>query len=298
MAEEVSNSVSGTTSHRDGAGRVDSGRLIEFGAIGVWRTVALAEIWRFRGLIAMLVVRDLTVRYRQAFIGVAWVLAQPLATTTMISLLLPSIGSGKAAYGVPFPVFVLQGIVLYGLFHSIVSSGTQTLVYNHNLVTKIYFPRIVLLIVNLVTALCDFAVAASLLALAMVFYRTPVSWMTLATPAFVLVAALCGLAVALWTSALNAIYRDTGLAVPFLLQLGMFASPVMYSTQEVSASRFQLLLELNAMSFAINGFRYTLSGSGGITLREAVVGCFSLLVALVGGLWYFNRVERHLADRI
>lgn len=296
------NPVPSTVAERASGEGVGSGRgaigLVEFGASSLWRTFSPSEIWRFRELIVMLVVRDLTVRYRQAMIGVAWVLAQPLATTTTIALLLPSIGSGKAAYGVPFPIFVLQGIVLYGLFNSIVSSGTQTLVYNHNLVTKIYFPRIVLLIVNLATALCDFAVAAIMLAVAMAIYQTPVSWLTLGAPAFVLLAVLCGLAIALWTSALNAIYRDTGLAVPFLLQLGMFASPVMYATQEVAASRYRLLLECNAMSLAINGFRYTLSGVGGVTLREAIVGVTSLLVVLLSGLWYFNRVERYLADRI
>jgi lipopolysaccharide transport system permease protein len=301
MLEMANNSppASSTSNATGNAGRSHGlGSLREYGSGTGWGTLNPVEIWRYRELIAILVVRDLKVRYRQALIGVAWVLAQPIATTLTIALLFPSFSAVTTGDRMPYALFVLPGVILYNLFSSIVSHGTQSLAYNQALITKIYFPRVILLIVNVVTSLCDFVVAAAMLGIALVIYQVPLAPTAFAAPLFVALAVLAGLAIALWTSALNAIYRDTGLAVPFLLQLGLFASPVMYATQNIATDHYRVVVECNAMSLAITGFRACLYGQAGIGVREALLGGAALLAVFLSGLWYFHRVERYLADRI
>lgn len=268
-----------------------------FGPSSGWRLLDLRELWRFRELIWILAYRDLKVRYRQAVVGVAWVVLQPLATALVFVLLFGLLGKTPDVGGIPYGVFVLPGVVLWQLFANIVGQGTMCLVVNQILIGKVYFPRIALPLSVAVTALVDFAVGAVVVAVVMAAYGDVPGWQVVLAPVFVLLGLIAAIALALWTSALNAIYRDTGYAVPFLLQMGMFVSPVVYSTVLIPA-RWKPVLELNPMTGVIEGFRWSLFGSGSFPAEPLLIGSAATAVVFLTGLWYFRRVEGYLADRI
>ena len=245
----------------------------------------------------MLAVRDLKVKYRQAVIGVAWSVIQPLATALIFVLLFGLLGNTPAAGGIPYGVFVLPGVVLWQLFAGSVSQMTGCLVANQNLIGKVYFPRLVLPIAVIIAALVDFAVGLGVVGAVLAIYGVVPAWTLVFAPIFVLLGLVSALAVGAWTSALNAIYRDTGFAVPFALQIGFFVSPVVYATDVLIPERWRPLVALNPMTGAVDGFRWALFGGPFPTLT-VLLGVIAATVVLLSGLWYFRRVEGYLADRI
>ncbi|QJX00485.1 ABC transporter permease [Frigoriglobus tundricola] len=267
------------------------------GAVARWRLLDLRELWRYRDLLGMLAVRDLKVKYRQAVIGVAWSVIQPLATALIFVLLFGLLGNTPAAGGVPYGVFVLPGVVLWQLFAGSVGQMTGCLVANQNLIGKVYFPRLVLPLAVLVAALVDFAVGLAVVGGVFAVYGVVPAWTLVFAPLFVLLGSVSALAVGAWMSALNAIYRDTGFAVPFALQIGFFLSPVVYATDVLIPERWRPLVALNPMTGAVDGFRWALFGGPFPTLT-VLLGAGAAAVVLVSGLWYFRRVEGYLADRI
>jgi lipopolysaccharide transport system permease protein len=268
-----------------------------FGPTPRWRLLDLGELWRFRELLWMLAFRDIQVRYRQAVVGVAWVVLQPLSTALVFVLLFGLLGHVPTDEAVPYGVFILPGVVLWQLFAGTFSAATGSLVGNQGLIGKVYFPRLLLPLGAAVANLVDFLVGFAVVAVVMAGYGIAPSWAVVLLPAFVLLAVAAGLACGVWGAALNALYRDTGLLVPFLLQLGFFFSPVVYSTARLIPEQWRAVHMLNPMVGVVGGFRWCLFG-GPAPVAAVAVAVVVTGVTLVTGLVYFRRVEGVLADRI
>jgi lipopolysaccharide transport system permease protein len=254
-------------------------------------------LWRFRGLFWALAVRDIKVKYRQTVIGVAWALIQPLATALVFVFLFGLLGHVPTDGDRPYGLFVLPGVILWQLFATVLTQATNSLVANQNLIAKVYFPRILLPASAAVPALADFGVGLVVVAGVMACFATAPGWPVLTAPLFILLGLLTALAAGAWASALNAIYRDTGFAIPFVLQIGFFVSPVVYATDALIPERWRPLLALNPMTGVLEGFRWSLFG-GAFPAKTVLIGAAMTALVLVSGLWYFRRVEGYLADRI
>ena len=255
------------------------------------------EVWRYRELILMLAARDIKVRYRQALVGMAWIVLQPLAQVVIFSSLFGLLGERPASAGVPYAVSTLCGLLLWQLFATIVMSCTGCLVDYRHLLTKVYFPRIALPLSACLRPLVDFGVGMVVLIVAMAWYRVVPTMALLALPFVVLLTVLAALSLGLWLSALNAHYRDFGIVVPFALQMGFFISPVVYNSALIPAE-WRWLYGLNPMAALLESFRWRLFGVGGPGPLEILMSVLAMLFVLLTGEWYFRRVERFLADRI
>jgi lipopolysaccharide transport system permease protein len=260
-----------------------------------WAGIDAGELWRFRDLGYFLALRDLQVRYRQTIFGVAWAVLQPVLLMLVFSAFLGRV-AGLGASGVPYPLFALAGLVPWMLFSQALTSASNSLVGNQNLISKVYFPRLVLPLSSIVPHLVDFLIAAGVLLVVMLaFGRTPPTTFLL-VPVMGLFIAVVALAVGLWLAAINVRYRDVKYAIPFLVQLWLFASPVAYSSNLVPPD-LRGLFALNPMTGVIEGFRWVALGGPepGATI---VVAAAATLVLLIGGLAYFRRTERTFADII
>ena len=263
-----------------------------------WQLLDIRALWQFRQLLWILAVRDLKVRYRQTLVGVAWVVLQPLTTMGIFLVLFGLLGRQPASREVPYGLVVLSGLLPWQLFASTVSQASASLVNNQHLIGKVYFPRLVLPLATAIPSLVDFGVGLAVLAGAMAYHRFAPSWSVVLLPAFALFIVLAALALGIWLSALNAMYRDVGYLVSYLIQVGFFVSPVVYEVSALVPERWRPVFALNPMAGAIEGFRWSLLGQGPIpfwSLLDAVVVVAFLLVT---GLAYFRRVERFVADRI
>jgi len=256
---------------------------------------ALRELVSARDLVAIFVRRDIGVRFKQAFFGFAWALVQPVALTVVFSLFLDGDGDGPG--GLAYPVFALSGLVPWAFFSSAVNAGSESLVGNEKLISKVYFPRLALPTSAVLAWLPDLAIGSGLLAVMMVIYREPPAVSVLLVPAVVVLAVLGALGVSAWTSALNVAYRDVRHAVPFLVQFWLFATPAVYVGRDFDGWS-QLVVALNPAVCIVEGFRWSVFGvappSGAVFACSLAV----LLVILVTGLRHFQRVERYFADVI
>ena len=254
----------------------------------------LKAIWEYRELLYFLVWRDLKVHYRQTLIGAGWVILQPLTTMVIFTLVF-----GKFAQipsdGLPYPVFVYSALLPWNLFASSLNRGTSSVVGNAQLVSKIYFPRLILPVSGVLSPLVDFAVAFVILVGMMIWYRTLPSWGILALPLFLLLAVLTALAVGLWLSALNVRYRDVGYAIPFLTQVWMFASPVAYPISVVP-EKWLWLYSLNPMAGVIEGFRWALLGQQSPDFTVIAISSVMVVALMFSGIVYFKYTERTFAD--
>lgn len=262
------------------------------------------EVWRYRELIWTLAARDIKVRYRQALVGMAWIILQPLVQVVIFSSLFGRLMQGRddggvsaKAFGVPYEVSTFCGLLLWSLFATIVMSATNCLVDYRHLLTKVYFPRIVLPLSACLRPLVDFSVGSAVLVAVMAWYRIVPTAALLALPCVVLLTVLAALSLGLWLSALNAHYRDFGIVVPFAMQMGFFISPVVYSATLIPAE-WRWLYGLNPMASLLEAFRWSLFGVGGPGPVEMLMSVLATLLVLLTGEWYFRRVERFLADRI
>lgn len=256
------------------------------------------EVWRYRELILMLAARDIKVRYRQALVGMAWVILQPLAQMVAFGGLFALLGKSPVGDGVPSNVSVFCGLLLWQLFASIVLVATNCLVDYRHLLTKVYFPRIVLPLSACLRPLVDFSVGSAVLMVLMAWYRVVPTVALLALPGVVLLTMLAALSLGLWLSALNAHYRDFGIVVPFALQIGLIISPVIYETATVIPTEWRWLYGLNPMASLLEAFRWSVFGLRGPGAVEILMSVLATLFVLLTGEWYFRRVERFLADRI
>lgn len=254
------------------------------------------DLWRYRELFAILAWRDIAVRYKQTVIGVAWALLVPLLTMAIFTLIFSKLAGLPSIGNVPYPLLVLAGMLPWRLFSSIVDDASGSLINNANLLSKVYFPRLIVPASAAMVALVDFLISFLVYCLFMLWYGVAPGWRILLLPAFVLMAALASLGPGLWISALNVKYRDFRYAVPFMLQLGLYISPVGFSSHVVP-EEWRLLFSLNPMAGVIDGFRWCLLGTDspfywpGFLLSLTVMTLF-----LVLGLRTFRAVEKSLAD--
>ncbi|MGA8144858.1 MAG: ABC transporter permease [Candidatus Acidiferrales bacterium] len=261
---------------------------------GRWWVLPFAELWEYRELIYFFVWRDIKVRYKQTAIGAAWAVLQPFLTMLIFSLFF-----GRLAHipsqGLPYPIFYYSALLPWMYFASALQNSTTTIVENQRLVTKVYFPRLALPLSSVLSGLVDFGVSFLMFVVMMFYYRIHVGWAMLMFPAFLLLAVLTALGVGLWLSALNAIYRDVRYVVPFLVQFWLFASPVAYPSSLVPV-KWRWLYGLNPMAGVIEGFRWSLAGQGTPPGRLIAVSSAVVLVVLLSGLAYFQKMETTIAD--
>jgi lipopolysaccharide transport system permease protein len=258
-----------------------------------WSAINFAEIWRFRELLGFQISRDLKVRYKQTLLGAAWAILQPVTTMVVFSLFFGQLAK-MPSDGVPYPIFVYCALLPWQLFATALTQCGNSLVNNSNLLTKVYFPRLLLPLSTVVSGLVDFAIAFVVLLGMMAYYGIVPGVGILLLPLLVLLAVAAALAVGLWLAALNVHYRDIRYVIPFLTQIMMFVTPVAYSASLVPA-KWQTLYGLNPMAGIVQGFRWALLGSeapGGMFIVSLVV----TLLLLIGGAFYFQRMERTFAD--
>lgn len=269
-----------------------------------WRAIDFAELWRYRELLFFFAWRDLKVRYKQTELGAAWVILQPLATTGVFVVLFGILmGSGKepTTPGVPYALSTFCGAILWQLFADSVGRSGESLLQGTNLITKVYFPRLLLPASSILACLVDFAVALAAVGLMMAYYGVLPTWRVMAVPLFVLFAAAAALAVGLWLSALAAMYRDFRYVQPFLIRIGMYVSPVVYSTASISDALpgwAMFLYGLNPMAGAIEGFRWALLGTSELPGLVLIPSIVMTALLLAGGMLFFRRMEQTIADVI
>jgi lipopolysaccharide transport system permease protein len=254
----------------------------------------LKGFWDYRELLFFMVWRDVKVRYKQTVIGVIWVILQPLLTMILFSLIFGRLARIPSD-GLPYPLFVYSALLPWQLFASSLSRGGDSVVGSANLISKIYFPRLILPTAAIVSPLLDFAVAFVVLIGMIAWYGITPGWALLTLPLFTLLAVLTALAVSLFLSGLNVRYRDVGHAIPFMIQLWMFASPVAYPVSMIP-ERWRFLYSLNPMAGVIEGFRWALLGKAQPDFGVIAISAAMVVVLLVPALIYFRRTERTFAD--
>jgi len=267
-----------------------------------WRALDLRELWRYRDLIYFLTMREVSVRYKQTVLGAAWAILHPVMSAgifTALFAILMGRGGMPSIPGVPYFVSTLAVMLPWQLFAHSMSSSGQSLVKHQRLVTKVYFPRLVVPLSASLAGVADFCVASSVVIGAMIYCRIPVTLNVVWLPLFIALAIVASLAAGLWLSALNAMYRDFQYILPFLVQVGMFATPVIYPLDRVQKSVPAWLFQvycLNPMVAVVEGVRWALFDTVPPTPLMLVSSVLVTSVMLVTGALYFRRMERSFAD--
>ena len=259
-----------------------------------WSSLGLEELWQYRELLYFLTWRDIKVRYKQTILGAAWAIIQPFFMMVMFSLFFGWLAR-MPSDGVPYPVFTFCALLPWQLFSHALTESSNSVVGNQNLITKVYFPRLVIPIAAVLGGVVDFVIAFVLLVLMLLYYGIEPGWAIITLPGFILLALLTALGVGLWLSALNAQYRDVRHTINFLVQLWLIATPVAYPSSLIP-ERWRGLYGLNPMAGVVEGFRWALLGKSqppGLMLWVSIAVVIALLV---GGLYYFRRMEQQFAD--
>lgn len=259
-------------------------------------SLRLRELWQYRELAYFLTWRDIKVRYKQTVLGGLWAVIQPLFTMLIFAIFFGRL-AGMPSDNLPYPLFVYTALVPWQLFSYALIETSRSLVSNERLLTKVYFPRLLIPVAALGVGLVDFAIAFVVLVAMMAWYGVTPGAAVAALPLFVLMAILAAVAAGLWLSALNVRYRDVRYTVTFLAQLWLFATPVAYPSSLVPSS-WRTLYGLNPMAGVIEGFRWALLGTGDVPVGLLTVSTGIVVVVLVGGLWYFRRMEETFADTV
>jgi lipopolysaccharide transport system permease protein len=259
-----------------------------------WTPIRLQEIWDYRELLYFLVWREVKIRYKQTALGVAWAVIQPLFTMVVFTIVFSHFGK-LPSDGIPYPVFAYCALLPWQLFAFALSESSNSVVANQRLLTKVYFPRLIMPIAAVCVGLVDFAVSFAVLIGLMVYYGIAPGVGVLTVPLWALLAVVTALAVGLWLSALNVKYRDIRYTLPFLTQIWMFATPVAYS-MSIVADAWKPFYALNPMVGVVQGFRWALLGAGGSSAWMVAISIAVVLALLVSGLFYFRRMERTFAD--
>lgn len=261
-----------------------------------WAGLDLRELWRYRDLLYFLVWRDVLVRYKQAVFGVAWVILQPLLTMVVFTVIFNQVlGVTSPDDKLPYAVFSFSGLLPWQFFAGAIARSGASLVASSALLTKVYFPRLAIPLSAILAGLVDLGISFLVLLGLMAAYGMVPAWQIIFLPLFVLLALAAALAVGLWLSALNVLYRDVAYVIPFLVQLWMFVSPVIYPIDRIPAGPLRYAFALNPMTGVIGGFRWALLGQEfpGTYLLTSTV---TVAVLLFGGLFFFKRMERMFAD--
>ncbi|WP_237226578.1 ABC transporter permease [Rubinisphaera sp. JC750] len=269
-----------------------------FGPQPGWQIVDAGELWRYRELGFVLAMRDFKVRYRQAMIGALWAVIQPVSTLLVFQVLFMLLQRTPTSGEVPYPVTALCGLIPWYLFATLVRDASDSLVNNRHIITKIYFPRLLLPIGTSLVALIDFAISFCVLIGVMLYFGMWPAWTWLWVLPFTAITVAAALAIGIWLSALNALYRDVKYIVPFLLQLGFYVTPTFYEQSSLIPARWQFLQALNPLTGVIAGFRWALTGTNQPEWSVMAISFTSLLVLLGSGLLFFRRAELSVTDRI
>jgi len=261
-----------------------------------WFELRLRELWEYRELLYFFVWRDLKVRYKQTVIGVAWVILQPLITMGVFTIVFGHLAK-LPSQGLPYPVFYFAALVPWVYFAQALTNCTGIIVTNQHVITKVYFPRLILPLAAVCSGVVDLAIGFVVMTILTLSFgiRPPATVVLL--PVFMILAVLTALGVGLWTSALNALYRDVASIIPFVVQFWMLASPVAYPSSLVP-ERWRWLYGLNPMAGVIDGFRWALTGRGQAPGLQMAVSAAVVVAVLMGGLLFFQRVEGTVADRV
>lgn len=254
-----------------------------------------AELWRYRGLFGFLVWRDINVRYAQTVLGAGWAIIQPLLTMVVFTIIFGNFANIPSE-GVPYPVFSLCALVPWTYFAMALTNSSSSLVTSANLITKIYFPRVVIPFSPVLAGLVDFAIAFVILLLAMLLYGiVPGGIALLVVPVGILVTVLTAAGMGCWLSAMNLQYRDVKYVVPFLVQVWMYSSPIVYP-MSIVPERYHALYALNPMTGVIEGFRSALLGTSPVSWSLMGISFVASVLLFASGSLYFRRTERVFAD--
>jgi len=259
-----------------------------------WISLNLGEIWSYRELLYFLAWRDILVQYKQSAIGIGWAVIQPVALMVVFSVVLGKF-AGLPSEDVPYPLLTFAALLPWQLFASSVQRSGQSLVGNASLVTKVYFPRLIIPLSALVVGIVDFLVGLAVYAVLMVLYGQDLTVNVVALPIFMVFALITALSISLWLSALNVKYRDVTYVIPFLVQVGLLVSPVAYSAEIVPGGIWRIIYSLNPMTGVIQGFRWALIGASPPDVTS-LVSLGVVIIVMVGGLFYFKRMETQFAD--
>jgi lipopolysaccharide transport system permease protein len=256
------------------------------------------DLWRYRELFYFLAWRDILVRYKQTVIGVAWAVVRPFLTMIVFTFVFSRVARLPAPGSIPYPLLVFAAMLPWQFFSTSLSESSNSLIGNANLISKVYFPRLVIPAGSVITSFVDFLITLALMAVLMVIYGFMPDWRILMLLPFVILAFACAFGAGLWLCALSVEYRDFRYIVPFIVQFGLYVSPVGFSSGVVP-ERWRLLYSLNPMVGVIEGFRWSLlRGQSGISVSAVVASLAVTIVLLAGGIWYFRKMERTFADVI
>lgn len=261
-----------------------------------WLRLDLGDLWRYRELLIFLAWRDIKVRYKQTMLGATWAVIQPLLTMLIFSVIFGQLAK-LPSEGIPYPVFTFTALLPWQLFAFALTQSSNSLVGSQNLVSKVYFPRLVIPIASVVPGLVDFIISFLVLMGLMAFYGLPLTARLLVLPALLLLALMTAMAVGLWLSALNVEYRDVRYVVPFLTQFWMYATPIAYSGTLIP-EKWRLLYALNPLTGVVEGFRWALLGKSEGVGAMIWISTAMVVLLLVSGLIYFKRMEDNFADVI
>jgi len=262
-----------------------------------WVALNLRDLWKYRELIYFLIWRDIKVRYKQAVLGIGWAIIQPILTMVIFSIIFGRFGKLPTDQSLPYPLFTFAALLPWGLFANALQRSGTSLVGSAHLITKIYFPRLIIPISAVVGGIVDFAISFVILLLMMAYYNVYPTWNMLWIIPLTLLTLVTALSVGLWLSALNVRYRDVQQMIPFLVQAWMYASPVAYSAKIITERTWQLIYGLNPLTGIIQGFRWALLG--GTPPGELMwISSTVMVILFVSGLFYFRRMEKTFADTV
>lgn len=258
--------------------------------------VDFSELWRYRELFWFLALRDILVRYKQAVIGITWSILQPVFTMVVFSVIFGRLAK-LPSDGVPYPILIFTALLPWQFFAHSMSSSSQSIVGSASIISKVYFPRLIIPTSAVISGMIDFCISFGILIGMMVWYKIVPTANIVYLPLFVLLTFTAALAVGLWLSALNVEFRDVFYVVPFLVQAGQYISPVAYSSS-IIPEKWKFLYSLNPMAGVIDGFRWCILGTATPHWTGIIISAVSVLVIFTGGLLYFRKMERTFADVI
>lgn len=261
-----------------------------------WMPLNLIDIWQYRDLFFFLAWRDIKVRYKQTLLGASWAVLQPLLTMLIFSFIFGQL-AGLPSEGIPYPVFTFTALLPWQLFAFSLSQASNSLVGSQQLVSKVYFPRLIIPVASIFPGVVDFAISFVVLIGLLIYFDIPLTARLFVLPLLLFLALLTALAVGLWLSALNVEYRDVRYVVPFLTQLWMYATPVAYSSTLIP-EKWRWLYGLNPLTGVVESFRWALLGKSESLGLMFWISVFIMILLLVSGLFYFRRMEDTFADVI
>ena len=261
-----------------------------------WISMDWQELWYFRELFVTLTIRDLQVRYKQTIVGAAWAVIQPVLTMIVFSVFFGQLAQIPTDDGLPYPIFSYAALVPWQFFAGSLTFSANSIISNANMITKTYFPRIIVPVSSVLSHLVDFGLAFVVFLLMMPLFGVLPTAKIIFLPGFLLLVILTAMGFGFWLAALNVQFRDVRYVIPFLVQFLLFVSPVVYPTSLIENESFRVLYSLNPLVAVINGFRWALLDTAALSAESVVLGTAVALLLFVSGLWYFNQMERSFAD--